>query len=96
MFGIIAAEIAYSAAVLWDAFCTEKVMRENPKGELNPIVRKVGQISDATMGTIVGVVLPGILLGTLGWYWHPFLLMLTGARLNYGYLQYISYRKGLI
>lgn len=96
MIGAYIAFAVYGAAVAWDAYCTNKIMKTNPKGELNPAVKAIAAKNGALAGTLGGVVGPALILGLIGLRFHPLLYLLTGARAAYGYLQFLSFKRGLI
>jgi hypothetical protein len=78
----------YTAAVVWDWWCTRRILKTNPEGELNPAARRYG--------ASLGVLAPSAVVGFLAWQFLPLFYMLTGARACYGYLQYLSFKRGLI
>lgn len=93
MAGKVIAEVVLGTAVLFDVYCTWRVMRKNPEGELNPLVHT---FKNLYAGIAVGVLAPSAALGLVGWFVPPVLYLLTGARACYGYLQYLSLKRGLI
>lgn len=96
MLAILSLLFAVTAGL--DIFCTERILRKNPDGELNPFAKWLNKHVGPNSAAIAAVLLPRAVLVSICALTHNPLLFaaLAGAYTDHGWKQAWGLSRGLI